>query len=318
MRRIMRMKKTIFSAAAALTLAAAMVFGAVPLTASAAETLDPDREVDITLTLKYQSYPLIDGEVNVCKVADVVMDETYGGFRYEYTQDFAGFAKATKDELDSKKLTDYIREYGTFSVSKNKDPNYETRILAEQMTKYAQENKCTLVTGSPISTSISGVTRVYEEGMKPGLYLIYQKEEQACTDSLKRTYDPIISSLVTMPLPMSDGTYLYKMSERNVSIIPKPGVPEPKKTPDPPTPPRPTPDPPDDPTPGRPTPPPAPPTPPAVLGAVRNPGGGTQPQVLGANRLPQTGQLWWPVPVLLISGAALMIYGGIRRRKYAD
>lgn len=31
--------------------------------------------------------------------------------------------------------------------------------------------------------------------------------------------------------------------------------------------------------------------------------------------LPQTGQLWWPVPVLLIAGLALLIAGSLRRRK---
>lgn len=30
--------------------------------------------------------------------------------------------------------------------------------------------------------------------------------------------------------------------------------------------------------------------------------------------LPQTGQLWWPVPILAIAGLMLMIVGIIRRR----
>lgn len=30
--------------------------------------------------------------------------------------------------------------------------------------------------------------------------------------------------------------------------------------------------------------------------------------------LPQTGQLWWPVPILAIAGLMLMIAGIIRRR----
>lgn len=69
-------------------------------------------------------------------------------------------------------------------------------------------------------------------------------------------------------------------------------------------------------TPDEPGPPPEnPPTPdepevpsipdlPAVLGAIRD-----LPAVLGARRLPQTGQLWWPIPVLVIAGVAFIITG---------
>ena len=43
---------------------------------------------------------------------------------------------------------------------------------------------------------------------------------------------------------------------------------------------------------------------PSVLGAIRD-----LPQVLGARRLPQTGQLWWPIPILVIVGLAFIIIG---------
>ncbi|MBO5623902.1 MAG: Cna B-type domain-containing protein, partial [Butyrivibrio sp.] len=43
---------------------------------------------------------------------------------------------------------------------------------------------------------------------------------------------------------------------------------------------------------------------PGVLGAIRN-----LPAVLGARRLPQTGLLWWPVPVLVIAGIAFIVKG---------
>lgn len=43
---------------------------------------------------------------------------------------------------------------------------------------------------------------------------------------------------------------------------------------------------------------------PGVLGAIRN-----LPAVLGARRLPQTGLLWWPVPVLVIAGVAFIVKG---------
>ena len=51
---------------------------------------------------------------------------------------------------------------------------------------------------------------------------------------------------------------------------------------------------------------------PEVLGAVRD----RLPQVLGARRLPQTGQLWWPLPILVIIGI-LLIIKGIRKSKEA-
>ncbi|MBO4457162.1 MAG: Cna B-type domain-containing protein [Butyrivibrio sp.] len=46
---------------------------------------------------------------------------------------------------------------------------------------------------------------------------------------------------------------------------------------------------------------------PDVLGAVRKLA--ELPAVLGARRLPQTGQLWWPLPILIIAGLALIIKG---------
>ena len=57
--------------------------------------------------------------------------------------------------------------------------------------------------------------------------------------------------------------------------------------------------------------PPETPTPtpdlPSVLGAIRD-----LPEVLGARRLPQTGQLWWPLPILVLFGV-FFIFKGIRR-----
>ncbi len=48
---------------------------------------------------------------------------------------------------------------------------------------------------------------------------------------------------------------------------------------------------------------------PEVLGAFRD-----LPAVLGARRLPQTGQLWWPLPLLFFAGIILIIKG-IRNNK---
>ena len=51
---------------------------------------------------------------------------------------------------------------------------------------------------------------------------------------------------------------------------------------------------------------------PEVLGAIRD-----LPQVLGARRLPQTGQLWWPLPILVIAGVFLIVKGIRKNSKNA-
>lgn len=50
---------------------------------------------------------------------------------------------------------------------------------------------------------------------------------------------------------------------------------------------------------------------PEVLGAIRD-----LPAVLGARRLPQTGQLWWPLPILVLLGL-FFIVKGIRQNAHS-
>ena len=38
-----------------------------------------------------------------------------------------------------------------------------------------------------------------------------------------------------------------------------------------------------------------------------------KPSGVNSGRLPQTGQLWWPVPVLLLAGLLLVIIGTVMR-----
>ena len=51
---------------------------------------------------------------------------------------------------------------------------------------------------------------------------------------------------------------------------------------------------------------------PEVLGAIRE-----LPAVLGARRLPQTGQLWWPLPLLVIVGIVFIVKGIRKNNKNA-
>ena len=48
------------------------------------------------------------------------------------------------------------------------------------------------------------------------------------------------------------------------------------------------------------------------------PGGKTPTTPGGSSKLPQTGQLWWPVPVLLSMGLLFILIGLIRRRGYKN
>ena len=44
----------------------------------------------------------------------------------------------------------------------------------------------------------------------------------------------------------------------------------------------------------------------------------TNPTTSGGNKLPQTGQLWWPVPVLACGGLGCIVVGLFRRRRAGD
>lgn len=131
--------------------------------------------------------------------------------------------------------------------------------------------------------------------LTPGVYVVMQT---IAADGYYRM-DPFV---VTIP----NGTY-ETTGERiyNVDATPKmerEEIPTEEVTPPPETPPE-TP-------PGTPTPPPI--TPPGeVLGVIRGGEGGS---VLGATRLPQTGQLWLPVPVMAFAGLVLIVAGRMLKR----
>ena len=44
----------------------------------------------------------------------------------------------------------------------------------------------------------------------------------------------------------------------------------------------------------------------------------TNPTFPGGKKLPQTGQLWWPVPVLACGGLGCIVVGLFRRRRAGD
>ena len=55
---------------------------------------------------------------------------------------------------------------------------------------------------------------------------------------------------------------------------------------------------------------------PSAPGNPFTPGTPSNPGEPG-EEVPQTGQLWWPVPILAVSGMALFLLGWARQRKWS-
>ena len=147
-----------------------------------------------------------------------------------------------------------------------------------------------------------------------GVYYVHVEYPQGKSEfSIAGRRYQIQSVIVTVPNAAYDeatdtGHQTDEGSHHVITVYPKPALASVKSS-----------DPPPgggNPPPGGGNPPPGrvPPSEGSVLGASRDE---IPPQVLGANRLPQTGQLWWPVPVLCIMGFAL-IFSGVHRRKAAE
>lgn len=133
------------------------------------------------------------------------------------------------------------------------------------------------ITVTPLATGTVSNGEVSFQNLTPGLYLLIQNRES----SEGYSFSPFL-----MSIPDAAGSY-------NITAAPKPGIlgapsgeresetetekqTEPPKTPTPPK------------KPEEPTPP--------------------------GRRLPQTGQLWWPVPLGATAGLLLIVYGILRRR----
>ncbi len=114
-------------------------------------------------------------------------------------------------------------------------------------------------------------------GLNLGLYLIVQTTRSA-------GYYPIESFLVTVPLAQ-DGVWVYSVDASPKTEVYLQSEPEPEPTPEP-----------------TPTPKPVPAQEPTLT---------PKPD----RTLPQTGQLFWPIPVLAGTGLALIVSGVVMRRK---
>ena len=273
---------------AALLVVLTLLLGCTaPAFAAKSEWIDLDRRGSIKVSLfdTETAAPVPGGELTLYRVASVKLDD--GNLSCAYTNGFE----------------DCGIELGDLSESE----------LAVQLAKHIADT----AESKTVEVGSAGVAEFTD--LELGLYLVLQSTP--ATD-----YDCIQPFLVSVPM-QENGRYIY-----NVDALPKVGTAthNPPDTPDKPegpdNPEKPetpeTPDTPDDPkNPNAPD----PNNPdgwvldgrPEADGANPNAPDPNSPSgwVLGAHGLPQTGQLNWPVPVLLAAGCVLMAVGGLLRRK---
>lgn len=274
---------------AALLVVLTLLLGCTaPAFAAKSEWIDLDRRGSIKVSLfdTETAAPVPGGELTLYRVASVKLDD--GNLSFAYTNGFE----------------DCGIELGDLSESE----------LAVQLAKRIADT----AESKTVEVGSAGVAEFTD--LELGLYLVLQSTP--ATD-----YDRIQPFLVSVPM-QENGRYIY-----HVDALPKAGTATHNPPPD--TPDKPEgPDKPDNPekpeTPDTPDDPKNPNAPnpdnpdgwvldgrPDADQANPNAPDPNSPNgwVLGAHGLPQTGQLNWPVPVLLAAGCVLMAVGGFLRRK---
>lgn len=266
---------------AALTLAAGIfASAAAPVfaaqTQTAAQPIDLDKK-DCSISVDMRN----GGNLILLKVAAVTAED---GYSYSLTNGFQRMpqAGAVIQQINGKTQANWAALARSFAAYAGSDAGSDSARTEQRA-------------GSNMTLTFSNLT--------PGVYVVMQ------TIAANGYYqmDPFV---VTIPngTDTATGERVY-----NVNANPKmelEPIPPEEETPPPETPPETPPQTP----PGTPTPPPS--TPPQeVLGAVRGPIlGGEGGSVLGATRLPQTGQLWLPVPIMAFAGLVLIVAGRMLKR----
>lgn len=225
----------------------------------------------IRIDMRYQGRPIPGGSLTLHRVGERV--EENGTLSFKLTDDFSE-SRVPLDDVQAPNIAAELAEYAAAQVLPG-----QTSFIGSSGT----------VTFSPL---------------EPGLYLILQLQSAPC-------YYKISPFLIYVPGPESDSYgELVNASPKIESVPydpPRPSEPEePDQPPVPDTPPQP--DYPD--TPDEPSQPPE--TPPDVPTTPENPGPEEDipdSPVPQAPKLPQTGQLNWPVGVLVVTGMALMLIG---------
>lgn len=185
--------------------------------------------------------------------------------------------------------------------------------LAASLADYVKKNQ---IKGTEKKVGSDGSVKFDE--LKLGVYLIVQTENA-------KGHDPVNAFLVTVPL--WDGSALHY----DVTANPKPGTADPVVTPAPsvtpipsvtlaptPTPSetvKPTPTPSESPKESVSPSPTVTPSPSASVSPSPTAKTTPSPTPTSKQKLAQTGQLWWPVPVLLIIGLGVFLLGALVRKK---
>lgn len=265
---------------------------ALSVTAFAKETPDLGKTGSLSLTMLYQGKAVSGGTVTAYRVGDVAVNN--GNYSFVLSTEFA------ESEADLSNLS--------------------AAGLAQTLADYAEKQK---LTGT--SAAIGNDGKAEFSGIKLGLYLIVQTKAAS-------GYEKALPFLVSVPMYV-DGSYVYDVdaTPKITPVKPTPSDPDtptptpdtptptpdtPTPTPDTPTPtpdtPTPTPDTPT-PTPDTPTPTPDTPTPtpdtPTPTPDTPTPTPNTPTPTPDIPKLPQTGQLNWPIPVLAGAGLCLILLG---------
>ena len=192
---------------------------------------------------------------------------------------------------DGEKLTyTYTDEFKDFTKPLN---NIQSHSLAASLANYAIRNDL-----NGLETKIGKDGSVVFEDLEVGLYLVMQL---SAADGYSR-FNPF---LISIPMETEDGSlsYVVKALPKAEPIPDKPSKPDKPDKPN-------RPDQPDNPPDNPPvTPPEYPEDYPDDYEEEIIPD--EEPPLAG---LPQTGQLWWPVPVLAVAGLACFAFGWMKQR----
>lgn len=260
---------------------------------------EPDRLGSITIELWYDGQIVTGGMLEVYRVGEIYIKEDKSG---------CGFDKI-----------------GAFTAFKGRLVNVQSEETVRQLAEFVSENAL------PADYSVENKEgRVTLDRLQTGLYLIIQSEAA-------KGYEVLNPFLVSVPV-MEEGEYVYDVDAHGkfeLKTVPPEPTPTPGSTAEPMPTPTPTPGPTAEPTP-TPTPTPGPtteptPTPSSMSEPTPTPGSTSEltpmpdsasepaptpnpdhtPELSAPSteKLPQTGQLNWPVPLLAVSGTTLLLIG---------
>lgn len=262
-------------------------------------------------TVEYRAY----------KVANAVKNPD--GYSYTLTEPFKNSGIAVNEAMGGMQLSNNSAAYRTLLNQFGTFINNSNGAIAPYTTA---ETKAVTVSGTP-ENGIAQLT-----GLEDGLYLVATR----AVTTIGRTQYTAVPFLVNIPYETEDGvlnnylTATVKFTTYTPSdpSSPDPENPTPPDNPNPPDEPTPPNEPlPDEPTPTvRPETPETPDTPDTpvidiseddvpLVDTPEDPEIEITDEKPPLERLPQTGLLWWPVPVMALTGVVFVVFGIITKRR---